>query len=221
MFKSLLFISLQGDSTSAASFIMDILGSPIGSFAFIFGIMVVGGWLIYFVTKHTNTIKIEHGSHKEKMGKFEDKIDSINRDVSYIKGTIDILMKNNNPDPTVQAHSPIRLTDHGQRLAAEMGLEDRIMRNWDKIQDYLDTNLPPSSMKNAYDIQQFCIETASVSLDKFFGADDLNGIKSYAFKNGNQLFYYGNMIGVMVRDAYFKHKGIDVADVDKHDPTKQ
>ncbi|MDR2912762.1 MAG: hypothetical protein LBV38_05670 [Alistipes sp.] len=220
MTTMLVHIPLQGDPVSAVTFIREVLGSPMGSFAFILGVMILAGWLIHFVTKHTSKFNIEHGAHKEKMGKFEDKIDGINRDVSYIRGTIDILMKKDNPNPTVQAHSPISLTDFGKKLAIEMELEERIERNWDKISNYLDSNLPKSSLRNAYDIQQFCIDTASVSLNSFFGTEDLDEIKNYAFRNGNPLIFYGNMIGVMIRDVYFRHKGISVDEVDERDPMK-
>jgi len=204
-------ILLQSEAASAADLIREILGSPIGSLSFILGIMILSGWLIHFVTKHITKYKTENEENKSKVIKIEDKIDTINTNLAYIRGTIDVVNKII-PNPTIKSKSPISLTELGESLAKDMDLQAKIIRNWDKIRDYLDNNL---LQKNAYDIQQFCIDTASVSLDRLFSESDVNNIKEFAFKNGNPLLYYGGMIGVMIRDAYFKYKGIDIFDVDK------
>lgn len=215
---------LQSEAISTGTFIREILGSPMGSFASVFSIMILAGWLIYYVTKHVTRFKCVNDEHTNSVGKMDTKFDKvegtlggINRDISYIRGSIDILMRGV-ANPTVQSHSPVSLTDFGKSLAAEMDLDNMIARNWDKIYTYLDDNL---KSQNAYDIQQFCIDTANVFLDKFFCEDDLNRVKTFAFQKGQPIMYYGSMVGVLVRDAYFKHKSIPIEDIDKHDPAKQ
>ena len=191
--------------------IKQCLQSPAGSFGFVFSLLILAFYLVHWITKKVTTINNSHSGLSKAIEKIELNIDNIKSDLSYVKGSINILNAHI-PNPTIQSKSPISLTELGERLAKEMDLQDIIIRNWDKIYDYLDKNL---ISKNAYDIQQFCIDTASISLDKFFIDSDIDNIKNFAFKNGNPLMYYGSMIGVMIRDAYFKQKGIDVSDVDK------
>ena len=119
---SLLIIILQGDATTAASFIREILGSPIGSFTFILGIMLLSGWLIYFVTRHITKYRLEYEEHKgrvsvvedridKRIDKVETKIDTINLDTSYIRGNIDVILNSRNAPALVKAKSPISLTE--------------------------------------------------------------------------------------------------------------
>lgn len=156
-------------------------------------------------------------SDRVKVEKVETSLSDMFRDIAYIKGAIDLIRSTSSNSPT-QAHSPVGLSELGEKIAEELNVQEMIIDNWDKISSYLEANL---QSKNAYDIQQFCIDTASVSIDKFFSAEDIDKIKKYAFQNGQTLFYYGGLIGVMIRDEYFEKKGIDIADVDKHDPAKK
>lgn len=143
-------------------------------------------------------------------------IENIRTDIAYIKVSLGaILSGGNSVNALIQSNSPISLTQIGKELAIRMQIESRIANNWDKIYAYLEKNLPS---KNAYDIQQFCIERVSVYLDHFFSEEDVMFIKDFAYKEGKPLAYYGGMIGVMIRDAYFKHEGIDVSEIDKCDP---
>lgn len=75
-----------------------------------------------------------------------------------------------------------------------------------------------SESKNAYDIQELCVDTASMSLEKMFLQDGVNLVKTYAFNNGTYLSSYGRLIGVIVRDRYFEAKGINKDEVDQYDP---
>jgi glutamate synthase (NADPH/NADH) small chain len=67
-------------------------------------------------------------------------------------------------------------------------------------------------------LEQYIIETAFAEPEKFFTEEDFLKIKSIAFKNGYALMSYTNILGVLIRDKYFEQKGINVEDVDKHDP---
>lgn len=193
-------------------FITTLLKSDAGSFAFVIGFMFLAGWLIHTITKHTTKWSCEMG----KVEKIEGSIDSIKSDIVYIKGMMSVL-QTNTPNALVQSHSPISLNRLGEEIATKMNIRDLIAANWDKINSYISSN---ASSKNAYDIQQFCIETATVSIDKFFCLEDINKIKSFAFEAGQNLAYYGGMIGIIIRDKYFEVNKIDIAEVDHHDPTK-
>ena len=64
------------------------------------------------------------------------------------------------------------------------------------------------------------METAIVSPELFLSPEDVAVISKTAFSEGRPMGYYGGMIGVLVRDAYFAKEGIDVNDVDKFKPGK-
>ncbi|MDR0437251.1 MAG: hypothetical protein LBH22_02990 [Bacteroidales bacterium] len=151
--------------------------------------------------------------HEHKIGAHKETMDRIDHNINFILST---LIKQ--PVPTIEKHSPLSLSDLGKRIAKDLELNQMIGNNWEKILYYLDINNIAS--KNAYDIQQFCIETACISLDKFFDEHGIDKIKMYAYNNGNSLFYYGSMIGIMIRDVYFESKGIPVTAVDEHIPAQ-
>jgi len=57
--------------------------------------------------------------------------------------------------------------------------------------------------------------------NKFFAESDVLLIKELAYKKGLALMTYTNILGVLIRDKYFRQKGIDIDDVDKHAPHLQ
>ena len=196
--------------------VREVLSTPVGSFAFILSFMILAGWLIHYITRFITKWTCNMEGSKSTVDKVESNIDSIRSDISYIKGMINILQANANP--LTQSHSPIGLSEKGKKVAEEMGVASMIADNWEHISTYIQDN---TKSKNAYDIQQFCIETASVSIEKFFNPEDVSKFKTFAFNAGHPIAYYGSMIGVLVRDKNFQEKNIAVEDVDKHDPTLQ
>lgn len=188
-----------------------IITSPAGSFAFVGGILFLCGWAIVRVTRATT----QWEDKQEGIEKLEGKVESITNDLHYIKATLEV-MKNNLPGASLtQAHSPVSLTPIGKEVAEKIGANKIITSNWQKILDCLErSNIGDS----AYDIQQFCIETASIALEKFFSDDDIVKIKEFAYNNGKTLAYYGGMFGVLIRDKYFEYKNIPIEDVDRSAP---
>jgi hypothetical protein len=212
---------------TAVDLLDKILSSPAGSFSFIFTVMALAGWLIYYVTKKVTEIRSEHDhikSDSQKSGDVLDKrfryveinIDEIRKDLSYLKGTIDVIR--NDSTPLAQRHSPISLTQKGIEVSAELNAEAMIAKNWEAILKDLDKNLVD---KNAYDIQQYCLETAAVEIEKFLKPEDLQFLKTYAFKNGNSLAYYSVIFGLIIRDKYLICKNIDSSEIDACDPNKK
>lgn len=190
----------------------EILTSNGGAFAVVFAVLYAVGQLLMKFSEWR--VKAEEVSKKGE--KFEDKIDTIMSDMHYIKGTLDLL-KNGMPNALTQAHSPVSLTPKGKEVADQMGVAEMVARNWDKIETLIDAKV---EFKNAYDIQQFCIEKATVALESFFCAQDVNNIKKFAYDNGQPLALYGSMIGVIIRDKYFEVKKIPLEKVDETDPNK-
>lgn len=192
--------------------IVNILNSVGGAFAFVGALLLLAFWAVRKLTEW----QCEMNASKDKTSKLEGNIDDIKADISYIKGTLDML-KNNMSDALVKSHSPISLTEKGKQIATSMGVAEMIATNWDKICTCIERNVPNS---NAYDIQQFCVETATISLGNFFNEEDVVKIKDFAFRAGQNIAYYGGMIGVLIRDKYFEIKHISIEDVDKNDPNK-
>lgn len=69
--------------------------------------------------------------------------------------------------------------------------------------------------KTPYDIQQYCLEEVSVQPERFFLKEDLDTIKEYAYCHGRPVELYTRMIGILIRDAYLRHKDIDISEIDR------
>lgn len=211
----------------------DIITSNGGAFAVVFAVL----WAVGYSLLKFSEWKIRAEDATKKGDKLESKIETIMSDLSFIKGTLDVVnasieslnqanyiikgtlesIRNGSPSALTQAHSPISLTLKGQEVAKEMRIHDMIARNWEKIESAIDAKV---AFKNAYDIQQFCIEKAMVSLETFFAQSDIDAIKMFAYNNGQPLAFYGSMIGVIIRDKYFEIKKIPIDKVDETDPNK-
>lgn len=191
--------------------IKSIFTSTAGSSVFIGGLLLLCWWAIVKVTKATT----QWEEKQRGIEKLENKVETISTDLQYIKVILDV-MKNNPPDSNLtQSHSPVSLTKIGEDVANEIGARQIIVSNWEKIKDCLDK---ANIGDNAYDIQQFCIETASIALDKFFSEEDITKIKDFAYNHGKTLAYYGGMFGVLIRDKYFEIKSIPIEEVDRNAP---
>ena len=163
-------------------------------------------------------INSDHSTLTKSTEKTEKTIDDIRKDITYLKGSFDLLKSLlRDPKPLFDSQSPVSLTEAGHEVAKELKANEIIGRSWEKIFCILEQNI---SNKNAYDIQQYCIESISVEPEKFFDSKDLATLKDYAFKKGNPLQLYTRLMGILIRDKYFEVKGIPIDDVDKHDPAK-
>ena len=191
------------------------------------GIWLIAGGAVVWLYLH---VKNKSEKAEEKASEAHEKIDSLpcekHRDkisaIEIMNAKLDGILQAVQPSPVKQggytnAHSPIALTESGWDVAKEMGIEDIICRNTKRILSLIDDSVP---QKNAYDIQQFCIDAVIVSLDKLFIEEDVNRIKSFAFNKGQHIVMYSSLIGVLVRDLYFKERSINIEDVDKCDPNK-
>ncbi|MBS4060682.1 MAG: hypothetical protein KG029_09800 [Bacteroidetes bacterium] len=197
--------------------IRELLTSSAGSFGFLFALICIGAWLIYWVTKKVTQIQSDHSILNKSVDKIDKSIDEIRRDMSFLKGSIDV-MKSGGSNQLLQSKSPVTLTEKGIEVAKELKANDIIARTWNKIFEILEREI---SNKNAYDIQQFCIEQVSIEPEKFFDNEGVISIKNFAYKEGNPLQLYTRMLGVLIRDKYMKAKGISIDEIDKHDPSKQ
>lgn len=194
-----------------------ILASPVGSFGFGFGMVVLGGGLIYYITKEVTKIKTEHGETIRTLDKVSDSIDVVKQEILYLKADIySMKIRMEIPDSDIaQSHSPIALTEKGKDLCAKMKAELYVAGNWERISANIDGSVKG---RNAYDIQQYCIDTAAVFPERFFRKEDIDAMKLFAFQVGRSYPQLSIIPAILIRDRYFKENSIDVGDVDLHSP---
>jgi hypothetical protein len=194
-------------------FLRDIFKSDAGSFGFVFGVFGVICYAIYYITKFATKINTEHGMFSRRIDKIENNTDKIREDIIIIRAAM-----RTTADSYTWSQSPVSLTQKGREMADKLKIDERVTLSWDRIFQYIEESVKD---KNAYDIQQFCIERATINLLEFFTKEDVREIKIVAFKEGRSVESFGGLIGVIIRNAYFKQKGIDIDEVDRCDPQKK
>ena len=155
--------------------------------------------------------EIQHIKNDERFFRIEEKLNFIHN--AIIDG--DAISK---MSKFTQAQSPIMLTKEGIDVATHLNMFDTINKNWDAIMSNIDENVRD---KNAYDIQQYCIDTAQFNADSFIDATSLRKIKDYAYLHGHPLLIYLRVAGIIIRDKYFETKGMSVFEADEFDPSKK
>ncbi len=189
-------------------FVKDALKSPGGSFAFIFAILVLAFWATYQISKWMTQLK-----HVEKL---DENISAIKDDMATVKAFITVFREANNP--FARSQSPMALTPQGLVVAEDLKIQDLILRHWEEINKDIVSAIDHDC--NPYDIQQEAIVVAG-KIQKYLTAPELDAIKRYAYKQGHTLNAYDLLIGVHIRDIYFKKNNIKIEDVDKYDPNRQ
>lgn len=197
-----------------------VLISPVGSFAFVCGTMILIGWFVFWLYGKFMTMLAEHSHTKDNCAGLDKKIENLRDDIHQIKGDIQYIknmvnVQVNTPvqghKAMIQANSPLALTDVGKTAAGEMGAERIVANNWEKILPRIAADIPGD---NPYDIQTYCLERIPVAPDSFFDAASLESLKIYAFKNGRTLFECMKVIGIIIRNKYFETKGISLDTLD-------
>lgn len=196
----------------ALSFIKEIFLSDAGSFASVLAFLGLCFWVVVKVT----TINNNHSTLMNTFNKHDTFIDDLRTDIAYIKGNIDLL--NKRESDIAQAHSPISLTDKGNEYAERLNIDVLIENNWLTIISDLEANVQD---KNPYDIQEYCRKIAAVQPEKFFDEASILQIKQEAYKLGRSFFDLSIIPAIKIRDRYLREKGINIEEIDKHDPNKQ
>ncbi|WP_036791699.1 hypothetical protein [Porphyromonas canoris] len=175
-----------------------------------FALVLIVFVAVYKVTQVVTKIRSDHNNLTKIADKGEKNIEEIRRDLSYIKGSLDILMKNG-ANNFLQSQSPISVTEEGKRVASELKAEEIISRNWDIICHKISELESPSP----YDIQQYCLERIAVDPYVFFDIEDIKRVKDFAFSQGKPLQLYLRLLGILVRDKYFEEKNIPISSIDE------
>ena len=183
--------------------IRDILTSNGGAASIVLGLL----WLAFWTVKKLATISADHNNLSKSIAS----IDGIRTDVAEIRGNINFLLTSK--DPVAERQSPVRLTELGNEVVDELGIKGMLGSKWDALY----SKIKAQNLNNAYDIQEFCNSLAS-NLEAILSNEDLVILKTDAFNRGWPLLHYQTIIGILLRDKYFELEGIDVEEVDKHDP---
>lgn len=142
------------------------------------------------------------------------KVEHINQNIEWIKQ----LLTGKAELPFMQKHSPISFTEEGKILSDELQLQKLVDDNWDTILFNLEENIEG---KNPYDIQLYCMNTAGFNSKVFFKNEEIENIKTEAFKRGHNVEILLRMAGLIIRDKYFQAKEMDILEIDRHDPGNQ
>lgn len=202
-----------------------IAGSTGGSFAIVAGAVWLAFWIhekiVRMLARHDeigrNHDKIENGmtSLRGDMVAVHGEIATIRGDVQYLRRTLNMLVNNEQghqqKEASMQSHSPLSLTDFGRKMAAGLNAEHAIALNWETIKAKMDAEIPS---RNPYDIQTYCLEKIPVAPEDFFDNESINRFKLYAFSIGRTLFECLRVVGLVIRDEYFKSAGIALAALD-------
>lgn len=149
--------------------------------------------------------------------RFQKDFYEIKGDIASVKSNLELakIMKGTK---FFKSQSPLKLTPLGVKVADDIKAESIINNNWDRLFNLLEQEIRD---KNPYDIQQYCMNELIANPSKFIDDATLLDLKDYAFSHGEQLSLYLGIFGLIIRDRYFKSKGINIDDIDKHDPSKK
>lgn len=194
-----------------------------------FGLVILSAYAIHKVTKFITLIQIGRSTSEQRANATDVRVDKIEHDIKDIKADIATIKTDITvikgvvtaikealvsiaPSGTyIQSFSPLSLTNKGISVNNELHLASRIADNWEEIERCIDSHVKD---KNAYDIQQFCIKQATADLSMFLPDSDISDIKAFAYKEGTSVESFGGLIGVIIRDTYFKHHKIGTKEVD-------
>ena len=122
------------------------------------------------------------------------------------KRCMHMIIQNLIKDGFTQTHSPLSITDKGWEMIHRLGVDKMFENNWTRIKSLITENV---EHKNAYDINNFCIEQAVVYPEKFLSESETAVLKDDAYQNGDTLASYMKVIAVLARDRYFKETGLE------------
>lgn len=158
---------------------------------------------------HSNIMDRHDKEHRNA----ENRMTKVETSMEYLQKSLDSLTKGLQGnkgiiiDPYSLNHSPLSITPKGREMMARLGVEDMFNRNWERIDRYIDENVKD---KNAYDVDQFCLEHAVVFPEKFLKKEEVNILKDDAYKEGLSLTSYMRVIAVLSRDKYLAAHNIEV-----------
>lgn len=152
------------------------------------------------------------GRHDQEHRDMESRMTRVETSVEYLQRSLDSLTKGlqgNNGlilDSYTRNHSPLSISEKGHEMMRRVGMGDMFEQNWDRIEHLIDDGVKD---KNAYDIDQFCMEQAVVFPEKFLSNDDISVLKDDAYKQGLSLTSYMRVVAVLARNRYLEEHPVE------------
>ncbi len=181
-------------------------GSAVITAAFIWFVLWVYGKFVRMTTQH-DAFEKSCAAVNARVEKIESDMHEVKGEIQYIKSTLNTLvnMVQTSTQAVMKAHSPLSLTEFGEKMASEMNADGILERNFAGIKAKIDAEV---TSKTPYDVQTYCLERIPVFPENYLDKQALDAVKSYAFNNGRTLFECLKVIGLKARDAYFKATGL-------------
>lgn len=151
-------------------------------------------------------------THGEKLDRHSEDISRLLTSMEYLDRSIDRLNRRAMAPEFTQKRSPLSITDKGWAKVKQLGMDEMFDRNWDRIKKNIDEG---ASSKNPYDINEYCIKYTAVYPERFLAREDIEKIKTDAYKEGLPLIEYTQILAVLARDRYFKEYGITIGESPK------
>ena len=170
--------------------------SAIGMWVMIVG---AGGGGLYGIAK----LLISWGARMERWDS------ATTANVKSIPEKLDIIIALLQPKErrTENTSSPISLTEIGQSIAENVNARNLAKKYAAKL-------ITPD-MKNAYDIQEACLQFSKHDLPDMLNDDEKDVIKTEAFDRGMDVSRIYRVIGLAIRDAILEKKGLSHAQIDE------
>ncbi|MFH1564619.1 MAG: hypothetical protein ABIC82_02090 [bacterium] len=176
-------------------------------------ILVLAFWAIYKIAAMVTLF----GGFKEERAETKKDLTDIKKDVAKVTATVDLLYQSHlyqNHLPTVKSYSPLSLTDKGKDISDALKLEGKVASHWSEIK----SKIEEKNLSNPYDIQTASLDLARDCFETIFTNEERNEMKQYAFKNGLNILEFFPIIGIITRDKFLTERGINLSEVDEHDP---
>lgn len=171
-------------------------------------------WFVFWTVAKFVRMSTKHDSFERtcdqlnaRVEKIESGMHEVKGDIQYIKSTLNTIvnMVQTSNQALMKSHSPLALTEFGEKMAAGIGVDEILARDFATIKAKIDAEV---TTKTPYDVQTYCLEKIPVFPENYLDADALSSIKTYAFNNGRTLFECLKVVGLKARDAYFKATGL-------------
>lgn len=151
--------------------------------------------------------------HDQEHRDMESRMTRVETSVEYLHKSLDSLTKGLQQgtkglilDPYALNHSPLSITDEGREMMRRVGMGEMFDQNWDRIEHLIDEGVED---KNAYDIDQFCMEQAVVFPEKFLDREDIGVLKNDAYEQGLSLTSYMRVVAILARNRYLEEHPVE------------
>ena len=126
------------------------------------------------------------------------------KNLSTLHSKVDTLIDlfRNSKSEITQAQSHLKLTEKGKKIANDLKAVKIIGGCWETIVKKLQAK-EITTQSNLYDIQQACFEIGK-TYAKIIDVSTFERIKTYAYQNGQNLYDYNLLFGILIRDVFFQ-----------------